>query len=103
MKLIDKLLGRCLWEQARISGQRPAMEMGDWSCTFKELDRVSDLLAGRMKRYNIEKGTHVGIWSVSPQQHNLRFVCSNGLIDRLGIGVRSILSQLRGIRVIYLV
>lgn len=65
MKLIDKPLGRCLWEQARINGQRPAMEMGDWSCTFKELDRVSDLLAGRMKRYNIEKGTHVGIWSVN--------------------------------------
>lgn len=66
MELTNKTISQCLREQARRNGDRPAMEMGEWSCNFQELDRISDYLAGHMgQRYGIRKGTHVGIWSVN--------------------------------------
>lgn len=65
MELINKTISECLKERANISGKRTAIEMDGWSCTFKQLDKLSDFLAIQMGRYGIEKGTHVGIWSVN--------------------------------------
>lgn len=65
MKRISKTIGECLQKQARDDGERTAMEMDSWSCSFKQLDRVSDLLAIQMKEFGIRKNTHVGIWSVN--------------------------------------
>ena len=64
MELVQKTIGGCLKETAAKVGQQTAIEFGDWSCTWSELDEVTDLLAARfMSLYNIQKGTHVGIWS----------------------------------------
>ena len=64
MELVQKTIGGCLKETAAKVGQQTAIEFGDWSCTWSELDEVTDLLAARfMSLYGIQKGTHVGIWS----------------------------------------
>ena len=64
MELVQKTIGGCLKETASRIGQQTAIEFEDWSCTWTELDEVTDLLAARfMTAYDIQKGTHVGIWS----------------------------------------
>ena len=64
MELVQKTIGGCLKETASKIGQQTAIEFGDWTCTWSELDEVTDLLAARfMSVYDIKKGTHVGIWS----------------------------------------
>ena len=64
MALVQKTIGGCLKETASKIGQQTAIEFGDWTCTWSELDEVTDLLAARfMSVYDIKKGTHVGIWS----------------------------------------
>ena len=64
MELVQKTIGGCLKETASRIGQQTAIEFEDWSCTWTELDEVTDLLAARfMTAYNIQKGTHAGIWS----------------------------------------
>ena len=64
MELVQKTIGGCLKETAAKIGQQTAIEFGDWTCTWAELDELTDLLAARfMSVYNIKKGTHVGIWS----------------------------------------
>ena len=66
MELTTNTLGQCLQRQAEINGDHTAMEMGSWSCTFRQMDQVSDYLASQMERkYGIRKGSHVGIWSVN--------------------------------------
>nr|WP_319487274.1 class I adenylate-forming enzyme family protein [uncultured Caproiciproducens sp.] len=65
MDLISKTISECLKERVNISGKRTAIEMDDWSCTFEQLDRFSNILAIQMGKYGIGKGTHVGIWSVN--------------------------------------
>ena len=65
MELMNKTIGQCLRERAELDGGHTAMETGKWSCTFQQMDTVSDYLAGHMERYGIQKGTHVGIWSVN--------------------------------------
>ena len=50
------------------------MEMGEWSCTFRQLDVVSDLLAVQMGGLGITRGTHVGIWSVNSPNWVFTFV-----------------------------
>lgn len=62
---MNKTIGQCLWERVQLDGEHTAMETGEWSCTFRQMDTVSDYLAGNMERYGIQKGTHVGIWSVN--------------------------------------
>ena len=62
---MNKTIGQCLRERAELDGGHTAMETGKWSCTFQQMDTVSDYLAGHMERYGIQKGTHVGIWSVN--------------------------------------
>ena len=64
MELVQKTIGGCLKETASRIGQQTAIEFEDWSCTWTELDEVTDLLAARfMTAYGIQKGTHAGIWS----------------------------------------
>lgn len=66
MELVNKTIGQCLKERSLSDGNRMAVEMGRWSCTFKKLDLISDLLAGQMIRsLDVTRGTHVGIWSVN--------------------------------------
>lgn len=65
MELIKKTIGQCLREQAETNGERTAMEMGAWSCTYRQLDEVSDLFAGQMEGLGISRGIHVGIWSLN--------------------------------------
>ena len=66
MKLVEKTIGRCLKETAQRLGDRTALEFGDWTCTWSELDTVTDLLAARFfQNYRIRTGTHVGIWSLN--------------------------------------
>lgn len=42
MELTNKTIGQYLWEQAELIGDHPAMEMEGWSCTFRQMDEVSD-------------------------------------------------------------
>ena len=66
MKLVEKTIGRCLRETAERYGEQTAIEFGDWTCTWAELDEVTDLLAARFYRdYGIRTGIHVGIWSLN--------------------------------------
>ncbi|MGN0373601.1 MAG: AMP-binding protein, partial [Enterocloster sp.] len=65
MELINKTIGQCLREQAARNGDHPALETGRWSCTFRQLDRISDALVKQMEALGIIRGTHVGIWSVN--------------------------------------
>ena len=65
MELINRTIGACFSERAHLSGKQTAFEMGGWSCTFEQADRYSDLLAVRMGRDGIGKGTHAGIWSLN--------------------------------------
>ena len=38
MELVQKTIGGCLKETAAKVGQQTAIEFGDWSCTWSELD-----------------------------------------------------------------
>ncbi|MFU0833577.1 MAG: Long-chain-fatty-acid--CoA ligase [Oscillospiraceae bacterium] len=65
MDLIHKTIGECLRERAILSGESTAISMGSWSCTYAQMNKITDLLALQMNQYGIKKGTHVGIWSVN--------------------------------------
>jgi len=65
MELTNRTIGQCLYKQAERTGEHVAVEMEGWRCTFRQLDVVSDLLAGRMKKLEIVRGTHVGLWCVN--------------------------------------
>ena len=47
MELVQKTIGGCLKETAAKIGQQTAIEFGDWTCTWAELDELTDLLAAR--------------------------------------------------------
>lgn len=74
MELTNKTIGWYLSEQAGQVGEHTAVEMDGWSCTFRQLDRVSDLLAGRMKGLEITRGTHVGIWCANSPDWVITFL-----------------------------
>lgn len=66
MELVHKTLGDCLRETAQKYPDHISMERDGWTCTFKEMDEITDVYAGRlMHQYGIRKGMHVGIWSVN--------------------------------------
>ena len=65
MELMKKTIGQYLKEQAAVIGSHTAMEMFGWSCDFAQLDEVSGLLAGRLDKMGVTRGTHVGIWSLN--------------------------------------
>ena len=64
-------LGTCLKDTAAAYPDRMAIEYAPseaayWSCTWRELDEVTDLLAYRFRNeWGIVKGTHAGIWSMN--------------------------------------
>ncbi|MBR5756890.1 MAG: acyl--CoA ligase [Firmicutes bacterium] len=66
MELVNKTIGQCLKETAAKYPDQTAIEYENWTCTWRELDEVTDLLAARMmKEYGIRQGSHVGIWSLN--------------------------------------
>ena len=66
MELVQKTIGKCLKETAERYPDQTAIEFGDWTCTWSELDTVTDCLAARFfDNYGIRTGTHVGIWSLN--------------------------------------
>lgn len=66
MEQIRKTIGSCLHERALSDPDVTALIMGDWKCSYGELDRTTDLLALRMKeKYGIGRGTHVGICGIN--------------------------------------
>lgn len=65
MELINRTIAQCLGARAETDGEHIAVELDGWSCTFRELDVVSDILAGRMLGKGITGGTHVGIWGIN--------------------------------------
>ncbi len=65
MELINKTVGQCLHEQALKFPAKNAIDLNDFSCTYSELDNISDRLAVKLQKFNIVKGTHVGIWGVN--------------------------------------
>ena len=74
MELISKTIGEFITENAKRYEDRIAMELGDWSCTFREMDEITDFLALRLaSRWGIQKGTHVGIWSVNTPDYLFLF------------------------------
>ena len=71
---IEKTIGQCLHETAGKYPQHVALQVGEYRCTWAEMDRITDLYAGRLMRdWGIRKGTHVGIWSVNTPQYVFTF------------------------------
>lgn len=73
MKLVHKTIIECLTERVGADGEKTAVETGGWSCTYRQLDLFSDLLAAQMKRNGIGTGVHVGIWSVNSPEWVVTF------------------------------
>ncbi len=66
MELVNRTLADCLSETAEKYPANIALEQTDWTCTFRELDEITDAYAGRlMYNYGVKKGQHIGIWSVN--------------------------------------
>ena len=66
MELVNRTLADCLSETAEKYPANIALEQTDWTCTFRELDEITDAYAGRlMYSYGVKKGQHIGIWSVN--------------------------------------
>ena len=75
MELIQKTIGEYLRENAEKYQDRPAMETRDYSCTFREVDEITDFLAVKLYReWKVRKGTHVGIWSVNTPDYVFLFL-----------------------------
>lgn len=65
MKLIHKTIGSCLEEQTALYGSHTAIQTENWSCTYQEMNWMSDSMAGRLLQIGVEKNVHVGIWSTN--------------------------------------
>ena len=66
MEEISRTIGEFLTENAAKYKDRTALMTRDWSCSAAELDEITDLLAIYLhENLDIQKGTHVGIWSVN--------------------------------------
>ena len=76
LELWNKTIGRCLKEQVGQNGERSAVEFAGKSWSFSELDELSDRLALDMLNLGVEKGTHVGIWSVNSPQWVVTFLAA---------------------------
>lgn len=63
MELVNKTIGQYLHEQAERYGNHTAIEVKDWSCTYQQLDMITDSLAIYLEKLEITRGAHVGIWS----------------------------------------
>lgn len=65
MELENRTIGWYVGRAARKYGEGTAIDTGRWSCTFYQLDRITDILAVQLKKMGITEGTHTGIWSVN--------------------------------------
>lgn len=65
MVRMQKTIGACLAERARITPHQTAVRNDVSWCTWQELDRLSDYMAYRMISIGVQKGSHAGIWSVN--------------------------------------
>ena len=66
MEEINKTIGEFLKENAAKYKDRTALLTRDWSCSAAQLDDITDLLAVYLhENLKIQKGVHVGIWSVN--------------------------------------
>ena len=66
MEEINKTIGEFLTENKDKYKDRTAVMTRDWSCSARELDEITDLLAVYLhENLDIRKGVHVGIWSVN--------------------------------------
>ncbi len=74
MNLLSKTIGDCFAERVRCSPDKIAISYWDIKYTWLELDQLSDYLAVRMVSYGLEKGDHVGIWSVNTPNWVLTFL-----------------------------
>lgn len=74
MELVRKTIGECLAVRAKRTPQKIAIEYWDKSYTWEEVNRLSDYLAVRMITMGIQKGDHVGIWSVNTPNWILSFL-----------------------------
>lgn len=74
MELLKKTIGQCLALRAGETPRNTAIEYWDRSYTWEELHRISDYLAVRMLTMGMEKGDHVGIWSVNTPNWIITFL-----------------------------
>lgn len=74
MNLLSKTILDCFAERVRYSPDKIAIEYGDQLYTWEELNQVSDYLAVRMGLYGMEKGDHVGLWSVNTPNWLITFL-----------------------------
>ncbi len=66
MELVNRTIADCLRTMAEKYPDHIALEQAEWTCTFRELDEITDAYAGRlMNQYGVKKGQHIGIWSVN--------------------------------------
>lgn len=74
MRLLMKTIGQCLARRASETPRNTAIEYRDQSYTWEEIHRLSDYLAIRMMTMGIEKGDHVGLWSVNTPNWIITFL-----------------------------
>ena len=74
MNLLSKTIGDCFAERVGCSPDNIAIVYCDITYTWLELDQLSDYLAVRMDAFGIEKGDHVGIWSVNTPNWIITFL-----------------------------
>ena len=74
MELIRNTIGQCIKERAAVCGSHNALEMNNWSCTFSQLDLITDRLMMQMNEMGISGGTHVGIWGTNTIEWIMTFL-----------------------------
>ncbi len=74
MNLLSKTIGDCFTERVSCTPDKLAIVYWDMKYTWSELDQLSDYLAVRMVSLGIEKGDHVGIWSVNTPNWIITFL-----------------------------
>ena len=80
MELIKKTVGEFIPENAARYGDKIAMQEGVYAWSYKELDEITDGLAVRLhSRYQVRKGTHLGIWSVNTPDYVFLFLAAQKL------------------------
>ena len=74
--MVNKTIGTCLHERANKFSDKEAMGIADWSCSYEELDRTSDLFASHMLAEGLVKGDRIGIWSVNSPNWIITFLAA---------------------------
>ena len=60
MELVNRTIADCLRTMAEKYPDNIALEQAEWTCTFRELDEITDAYAGRlMNQYGVKKGQHI--------------------------------------------